>query len=375
MSASKPTFFALPIRSFIASAVAFGGTVCATLLLAATFVLGTAAAQEKTKVGFVYVGPIGDHGWTHAHDVGRRALEEEFGSGVETTFLESVPEGADAEGAIRRLANEGHDVIFTTSFGYMNPTLKVAREFPDIRFEHATGYKRSDNVSTYSIRFYEGRYIQGVIAGHMTQSNAIGYVAAFPIPEVMRGINAFLLGARSVNPEVTLHLVWVNTWFDPGKERDAAQSLIDRGADIIAQHTDSAAPLQVASENGVFAFGQASDMRAFAPRAQLSASVNSWGPYYVARVQAAKDGSWESQDTWGGLKSGMLTMAEYANMPDEVKAAARAAEQGIRDGSVAIWKGPLVDTDGTEHLAAGLELSDQALLGMAWALEGVQGAP
>ena len=355
--------------------LSISSAVCAVSLLLASPLLNQAAAQEKTKVGFIYVGPIGDHGWTHAHDVGRRALEEEFGSAVETTFLESVPEGADAEGAIRRLASEGHKIIFTTSFGYMNSTLRVAGQFPDIKFEHATGYKRSDNVSTYSIRFYEGRYIQGVIAGHMTESNTIGYVAAFPIPEVMRGINAFLLGAKSVNPDVTLQLVWVNTWFDPGKERNAAQSLIDRGADIIAQHTDSAAPLQVASENGAFAFGQASDMHVFAPRAQLSASVNTWGPYYVERVRAVMDGTWQSQDTWGGLKSQMLSMAKYDNMPEEVKAAARATEAGVRDGTIKIWQGPLVDTNGDQQLAAGLELSDEALLSMSWALEGVQGAP
>ena len=217
-------------------------------------------AGDPLKVGFIYVGPVGDHGWTYRHDVGRQAIEAEFGDKVETTFVESVPEGADAERVIRKLASSGHGLIFTTSFGFMNPTLKVAREFPDVKFEHATGYKRADNLATYAARFYEGRAVIGTMAGMMTKSNIIGYIGSFPIPEVMRGINAFSIAMRKVNPDAEIKVVWVNSWYDPGKEADAAKALIDQGADIITQHTDSPAPLQVAQERGVFGFGQASDM-------------------------------------------------------------------------------------------------------------------
>ena len=231
---------------------------------------------------------------TYQHNEGRLAIDEAFGGKVETTFVEFVPEGQDAERTIRQLAADGHNLIFTTSFGYMNPTIKVAESFPDVNFEHCSGYKRSDNVATYLARFYEGRYVSGRIAGAMTKSNTIGYIASFPIPEVVRGINAFTLGLRSVNPDATVKVVWVSTWFDPGKEGDAAKVLVDQGADVLTQHTDSPAPLQVAEERGVFAFGQASDMVAFGPTAHLSAIVNNWGPYYVERTRAAMDGTWES---------------------------------------------------------------------------------
>jgi len=241
-------------------------------------------ADDPVKVGFVYVGPVGDHGWTYRHDVGRQAIEAEFGDKVETTFVESVPEGADAERVIRKLATDGHDLIFTTSFGYMNPTNKVAKLFPDVKFEHATGYKRADNVSTYSARFYEGRAVLGTMAGMMTKSNVIGYIGSFPIPEVVRGINAFTIAMRKVNPEAEVRIVWVNSWYDPGKESDA------EGADIITQHTDSPAPLQAAQERGVMGFGQASDMSAFAPEAQLTSIIDDWNQYYVERTQAVIDG-------------------------------------------------------------------------------------
>ena len=257
------------------------------------------ANAEALKIGFIYVGPISDHGWTYQHDQGRLAIEKKFGDKVETTFIESVSEGPDAERAIERMAREGHDLIFTTSFGFMNPTIKVAKKFPDVKFEHATGYKRADNVSTYSARFYEGRYVIGQIAAKMSKTGTAGYIASFPIPEVVRGINSFMLGAQSVDPDFKVKIIWVNTWYDPGKEADAAKALIDQGADIISQHTDSPAALQVAEERGVLAFGQASDMIKFAPKAQLTAIIDDWSSYYVSRVQAVLNGSWKSEDTWG----------------------------------------------------------------------------
>ncbi|WP_286792787.1 BMP family ABC transporter substrate-binding protein, partial [Thalassospira sp. UBA4513] len=246
---------------------------------------GMGAAQaEDVKAGFIYVGPIGDHGWSYRHDIGRQAIEAELGDGASTSYVESVPEGADAERVIRQMAQTGHNLIFTTSFGFMNPTEKVAKQFPNVKFEHATGYKRADNLSTYAARFYEGRYVAGVIAGKMTKSNVVGYVGSFPIPEVVRGINSFMMGAWSVNPDVQVKIVWANTWYDPGKEGDAAKALIDQGADIMVQHTDSPAPLQVAENRGVLGFGQASDMIKFAPKAQLTAIVDNWDSYYVARA-------------------------------------------------------------------------------------------
>ena len=262
-------------------ALSLGGPA-AVIALVCMALAGGALAQAR--IGFVYVGPIGDHGWTYRHNECRLAIEREFGDAVSTSYVENVSEGPDAERVVRQLASTGHDLIFTTSFGFMNPTARVAQRFPKVKFEHATGYKRADNLATYSARFYEGRYISGVIAGTMTKSNKIGYVASFPIPEVVRGINAFFLGARSVNPDISISMVWVNTWYDPGKESDAATTLIDQGADIITSHTDSPAPLQVAQTRGVLGFGQASDMHAFAPDAQLSAIIDNWDPYCVARA-------------------------------------------------------------------------------------------
>ncbi len=337
-------------------------------------ILTVGAAQAKDiKAGFVYVGPVGDHGWTYRHDQGRLQVEEELG--VETSFVESVAEGADAERVIRKLATSGHDIIFTTSFGYMNPTLKVAEQFPDVKFEHATGYKRGDNVSTYSGRFYEGRAVSGTIAGHMTQSGVIGYIASFPIPEVIRGINAFTLALRKVNPEAVVKVVWVNTWYDPGKEGDAAKALIDQGADIIAQHTDSPAALQVAERRGVFAFGQASDMVAFAPEAQLTAIVNDWGPYYVERVKAVMNGTWESTDTWDGLAPGMVVMAPYGDaVPAEVRAKVDQIIAGMKEGSLHPFQGPINNQAGEQVIGEGEVLEDGVLLGMNYYVEGVQGS-
>jgi simple sugar transport system substrate-binding protein len=339
--------------------------------LSASMAFGTVHAAD-TKVGFVYVGPVGDHGWTYRHDKGRQQVEQELG--VETTFVESVAEGADAERVIRKLASSGHNVIFTTSFGYMNPTVKVAKQFPNVKFEHATGYKRADNVSTYSGRFYEGRTIIGTIAGHMSKSGVVGYIASFPIPEVIRGINAFTIAMRKVNPDAVVKVVWVNSWYDPGKEGDAAKALIDQGADIITQHTDSPAPLQVAEQRGVYAFGQASDMAAFAPKSQLTAIVDDWGPYYVARVKAAMDGSWKSEDTWDGLEPGMVVIAPYGDaVPAEVKEAAEAVRKDIVSGALHPFQGPIKNQAGEVVAKEGEVIDDGTLLGMNYYVEGVQG--
>ena len=251
-----------------------------TALILSLFLFSTAHA-DPVKVGFVYVGPVGDHGWPYMHDQGRQAVVEEFGDKVETTFIESVKYGPDSERVMRDMANQGVDIIFATSFGYMEQMAKVAKDFPDVKFEHATGYKTSENMSVYSSKFYQGRYIQGVIAGHMSEKGKAGYIASFPIPEVIRGINSFWLGATSVNPDFDIDVVWVNTWYDPAKEADAAKVLISQGVDIITQHTDSPAALQVAEMEGIFAFGQASNMIQFAPEAQLTAIIDDWGPYYV----------------------------------------------------------------------------------------------
>lgn len=335
--------------------------------------LGTASA-EPTKVGFVYVGPIGDHGWTYRHDKGRLAIEEAFGDKVETSYVESVPEGADAERVIRQLASTGHDLIFTTSFGYMNPTVKVAKQFPNVKFEHATGYKRSKNVSTYAARFYEGRVIAGILAGRMTKSNVIGYIGSFPIPEVVRGINAFTLAMRKVNPEAEVKVVWVNSWYDPGKEGDAAKALIDQGADIILQHTDSPAPLQVAQERGVYAVGQASDMTQFGPKAHLTSIIDVWDSYYIEKTKAVMEGTWTSEDTWDGLNAGMLEMAAYNEaIPAEVVEEAEAARIAIEAGELHPFQGPILDQDGKEMVAEGAVADDGMLLSMDWYVQGIQG--
>jgi len=339
----------------------------ALLLPIATFAHG----DEKLKVGFVYVGPIGDHGWTYQHHDGLLAVEEEFGDRVETVYVENIAEGPDAERAITRLARQGAGLIFTTSFGFMDPTVKVAARFPDVKFEHATGYKRADNVSTYSARFYEGRYIIGQIAAQMSESGVAGYIASFPIPEVVRGINSFLLGAQTIDPDFKLKVIWVNTWFDPGKEADAAKVLIGQGADIITQHTDSTAPLQIAEEQGVVGFGQASDMHEFAPNAQLTAIIDEWAPYYVERTRAVLEGTWESIDTWDGIAPGMVRMSEYKNMPEEVAALARETEAAIASGELHPFKGPIYNQEGTLVIGEGEMLDDGTLLGMNWYVQGV----
>jgi simple sugar transport system substrate-binding protein len=345
----------------------------AGVLAISTMMFGvTTAHAEDVKVGFVYVGPVGDHGWTYRHDLGRQAVEKE--TGAETTFVESVEEGADAERVIRKLASSGHNIIFTTSFGYMNPTLKVAKQFPNVKFEHATGYKQADNMATYSARFYEGRAVIGTIAGMMSKTGVVGYIASFPIPEVVRGINAFALAMQKVNPDAVLKVVWVNSWYDPGKEGDAAKALIDQGADMITQHTDSPAPLQVAEQRGVQGFGQASDMSAFAPKAQLTAIIDDWNPYYVSRVKAVMDGTWTSGDVWEGIDTGMVGFAPYGDaVPADVRAAADAVKQGIVDGTLHPFTGPITNQAGEQVIGEGEILDDGVLLGMDWYVQGVQG--
>ena len=345
----------------------------ATAATAALGRFGLARAEEPFKAGFVYVGPVADFGWSHQHDLGRQAAQKALGDKLKTTYVESVKEGPDAERVIRELATAGNGIIFTTSFGFMNPTLKVAKQFPKIKFEHATGYKRTDNLATYNIRFYEGRYVQGVIAGRMSKSGVVGYIGSVPIPEVVMGLNAFIRGMRTVNPNGKIKLVWINGWYDPGKESDAAKALIDQGADMIAQHTDSAAPLQVAEQRGIHGFGQASDMIKFAPKAQLTSSIDHWDEYYTQRIQAAMDGTWKTQDIWGGLKAGMLRMAPWTNMPDDTAQAAQAAVDGIESGSIVIFKGPLNDQSGKAKIADGATLSDDEVLSMNWLAEGIEG--
>ncbi|WP_421859387.1 BMP family ABC transporter substrate-binding protein [Oricola sp.] len=344
------------------------------LLLAAAASVGVAgqASAADVKACFIYVGPIGDFGWSYQHDRGRLDVEKEFGDKVETAYLESVPEGADAERAIERFARSGCNIIFTTSFGYMDATNKIAARFPDVKFEHATGYKReSPNVSVYSSKFYQGRYIQGQIAAKMSEAGVAGYIASFPIPEVVRGINSFLLGAQSINPDFSLKVVWVNTWFDPGKEADAAKALIDQGVDIVTQHTDSTAPMQVAAERGIKAFGQASDMYNFGPETQLTSIIDDWGPYYVERVKAVMDGTWESHDVWHGMAEGNVAMAPYTNMPDDVAAMAKDMQEKITSGEFEPFTGPITKQDGSAWLADGETADIGTLLGMNFYVEGV----
>ena len=342
---------------------------------AALTIASAAVAQDKTKVGFIYVGPVGDGGWTYEHEQGRLKVVDHFGDKVETVFQESVPEGADAERAMTQMALGGADIIFTTSFGYMDPTINVAKKFPNVKFEHATGYKRADNVSTYSARFYEGRAVQGHIAGKMTKSNKVGYIASFPIPEVIRGINSAYIHAKKVNPDIEFSIVWAYTWFDPAKEADAAKALIEQGADVILQHTDSTAPLAAAQAAGnVIGFGQASDMAEYKPSPRVSSIIDNWGPYYVQRVQAVMDGTWESVDTWDGIGPGMVGIGEITDVvPEDIKAEALAMAESIGAGEYHPFTGPINKQDGSAWLADGEVADDGTLAGMNFYVEGISG--
>jgi basic membrane protein A and related proteins len=330
-----------------------------------------AFAADKLKVGFIYLGPVGDLGWTYRHEMGRQEMVKALGDKVETTFLENVNEGPDSERSIEQLARTGHTLIFTTSFGYMDPTLKVAKKYPKTSFEHATGFKSAPNMGTYSGRFYEGRYIQGVIAGKMSKSGTLGYIASFPIPEVISGINATILGAQTTNPNIKLKVIWVNTWFDPGKEADAAKALADQGADVIMQHTDSPAAMQVAAQRGILAFGQDSDMIKFGPKTQLTSIIDNWGPYYTRQAKAALAGSWKAEDTWDGLKEKMVVMAPYTNMPADVKALAEKTEAAIVGGTLHPFKCPVIGQDGKPVDCKGANLEPGQILGMNFYVKGV----
>jgi len=334
-------------------------------------ILGASAA-DKLKVGFIYLGPVGDFGWTYQHEVARREVVKAYGDQIETTYLENVSEGPDAERSIEQLARAGNKLIFTTSFGYMEATLKVAKKYPNVHFEHATGYKRSTNMATYSARWYEGRYIQGQIAARMSKAGVLGYVGSVPIPEVISGINSTMLGAQSINPNIKVKIIWVNSWFDPGKEADAAKALIDQGADVIMQHTDSPAAMQVSESRGIIAFGQDSDMIKFGPKTQLTAIIDNWAPYYIARVKDELDGKWTSSDVWGALKTNMFLMAPYTNMPDEVKKMATETQAAITDGTLHPFKCPVIDQDGKAvECKGGTHLADEQILGMAFYVKGV----
>ncbi|KRB20123.1 MULTISPECIES: BMP family ABC transporter substrate-binding protein [Mesorhizobium] len=340
-------------------------TTTAALSLAAS-----AEAADKLKACWVYTGPIGDFGYSYQHDQGRLEVEKALGDKVETAYLENVSEGPDADRAFERLAREGCKIIFGTSFGFMDAEVKVAKKFPKVMFEHATGYKTGDNLGIYNARFYEGRYVLGQIAAKESKSGVAGYIVSFPIPEVVMGINSFMLGAQSINPNFKAKIVWVNSWFDPGKEADAAKALFDQGADIIVQHTDSTAALQVAEERKLHGFGQSSDMIKFAPNAQLTSLTDEWGPYYISRVQAAIDGTWKPDNVWLGIKDGAVKLAPYTNMPDDVKAMAETTEKKIAGG----WNpftGPIAKQDGSAWLKDGEVADDGTLLGMNFYVKGV----
>ncbi len=348
-----------------------------SLLTGAAVALGLASAAmaDTTKVGFVYVGPVGDGGWTYEHDQGRKAVVEAFGDKVETVYVENVAEGPDAERVITQMALQGADLIFTTSFGYMDQTINVAKKFPKVKFEHATGYKTAENVSVYSARFYEGRAVQGHIAGKMTKSNIVGYIASFPIPEVIRGINSAYIHAKRVNPDVEFKIIWAYTWFDPAKEADAANALIEQGADVILQHTDSTAPQAAAQAAGdVVTFGQASDMAEYAPFPRVSSIIDHWGPYYVARTQAVMDGTWETVNTWDGIKEGMVGIGEITDaVPADVKAEALALKEAMAAGDYHPFTGPINKQDGSVWLAEGETADDGTLAGMSFYVEGIVG--
>ena len=349
-----------------------------------TFLITSAAASaltalpalaqdgEKLKVGFIYVGPIGDGGWSYQHDQGRLAIEEKYGDKIETSYIESVPEGADAERALTQLALAGNKLIFATSFGFMDAVMATAAKFPDVKFEHATGYKRADNVSTYDARFYEGRAVMGTIAGRMTKSNKIGYIGSFPIPEVIQGINSSFIHARKVNPNVEMKVVWAYSWFDPAKEADAAAALIAEGVDVILQHTDSTAPLAKAQEAGAIGFGQASDMAAFKPTPRVSAIIDNWAPYYIDRVGKVLDGTWASQGVWLGIGDGEVEIGEITDaVPAEVKAEAEALKAKIASGEYHPFTGPLKKQDGSDWLAEGQTATDEDLSQMNFYVEGI----
>ena len=341
---------------------------------AAPAAAASAAAPAPLKIAFAYVGPVGDGGWTFAHDNGRKAIEKEFGNRVVTSFVEQVPESADAERVFRDMTGQGAKLVFGTTFGYMEPMLKVAADNPGVKFEHATGYKTAANMRTYDSRTYEGAYMAGIIAGKMSKAGVLGVVGSIPIPEVIRNINSFTLGAQSVNPKIKTKVVWVDQWFNPPKETEAAQSLIYQGADVLFQNTDSSAVLQTAAKNKKLAFGWDSDMTAYAPEAHLASAVINWAPYYIKATKDALDGSWSTGSVWWGVKEGAIDIVSInAIVPAETQEAVAKVKAGLKDGSFVIWKGPLVGADGKEVLAAGAVADDKFLGGVNFYLKGVEG--
>ena len=337
-----------------------------------TFALLTLA--KPLKIAFIYVGPIGDAGWTYAHDQGRLYLEKVFGDKVVTSYVESVPEGMEAYNTIKSFAKRGYDVIFTTSFGYMDSTLMAAKEFPKIHFFHCSGYKTYKNMTAYFGRMYQARFLTGIVAGMMTKSNIIGYVAAHPIPEVIRGINAFALGVKLVNPKAKVHVVWTHTWYDPATEKEAALSLLDAGADVIAQHQDSPAPVQAARDRGAYAIGYNSDMSKFAPKAHLTAPVWNWGVYYAKVVDEIMKGTYKHGFYWGGMDEGIVDIAPFGPMvPDNVKKLVKVFKKAIKEGYFDPFEGPIYDQEGKLRVKEGEKLSDEALLSMDWFVDNVKG--
>jgi basic membrane protein A len=334
--------------------------------------IGVLSAAEDMKVGFVYVSPIGDAGWSYAHDVGRQAVEAL--DGVTTAYVEAVPEGPDSERVMQNMARKGFDVIFATSFGYMDPMLKVAKRFPDVTFMHCSGFKLAPNMGNYFGRMYQARYLSGMVAGAMTKSNILGYVAAFPIPEVIRGINAFTLGAQEMNPDVQVRVVWTKTWYDPATEKEAAKSLLDVGADVIAQHQDSPGPQEAAQERGVYSVGYNSDMSAFAPKAHLTAPVWNWGPFYRKTVEQVRTGEWKSESYWGGMKDGIVQLAPFGPMvPQTVRQQVISKRNDIIKGRTALFDGPIMDQSGNVQIPAGRSATDEELLNMKYFVKGVVG--
>ena len=341
-------------------------------LMAGISLCAASVSAKDLNVGFVYVSPIGDAGWSYAHDMGRKAIDEI--PGVTTSYVEAVPEGPDAERVIQNMARKNYDIIFATSFGYMDPMLKVAKEFPKTTFMHCSGFKMADNMGNYFGRMYQARYLSGIVAGGMTKSKTIGYVAAFPIPEVIRGINAFTLGVQSVNPTATVRVVWTKTWYDPATEKEAAKSLLDVGADVIAQHQDSPGPQEAAQEKGVYSIGYNTDMTKFAPKSHLTAPIWNWAPFYTKVVESVQKGSWKAESSWPGMETGIIDLAPFGPMvPQELRDKVMAAKADIIAGKLKVFTGPIDDQQGKAKVAAGTVPADQDLLSMTWFVKGVVG--
>ncbi|MEB0111086.1 BMP family ABC transporter substrate-binding protein [Variovorax sp. RTB1] len=378
---NKRSLLKLAAVTAVASAVLIGcgkkeeaPAAAAPAAPAPTAAAPAAAPAAPLNIAFAYVGPVGDGGWSFAHDNGRKALEKEYGDKIKTTFVESVPESADAERVFRDMVGQGNKLIFGTTFGYMEPMLKVAADNKEVKFEHATGYKTAENMRTYDSRTYEGAYMAGIIAGGMTKTNQLGVVGSVPIPEVLRNINSFTLGAQSVNPKITTKVVWVNEWFSPPKETEAATALINGGADVLFQNTDSPAVLKTAQEKGKRAFGWDSDMTAYGPKAHLASAVINWGPYYIKATKDALDGKWATGQSWWGVKEGAIDIVSIADdVPADIKTKVETVKAGLKDGSYSIWKGPIVGQDGKELIAAGAVADDKFLSGVNFYVKGVDG--